>query len=258
MIGVSEQSSEKWTGIVGELADGSADMAVADLTVTEAREEAIDFSIPFMSGGITILSKKPVNTEQYFSFLDPFTLELWIIIAVSYLILGIVYIVLNIIKTKNEKCEESKISVLSLPILKITTIVFTILMACIYSASLSAFLAMEPAERPVESVEDLARQKIKFGTVQGGSTMAFFKAADNNYFHHTWRFLDKNNLNVKSNKEGVDRVLKDNGDYAFLMESTTAKYVTERICDLKTVGGIISCSYYCLSYMIFLYCSSLK
>ena len=54
--------------------------------------------------------------------------------------------------------------------------------------------------------------------------------------------MDKyTNLNVKSNKEGVERVLKDNGDYAFLMESTTAKYVTERICDLKTVGGIISC-----------------
>ena len=117
-------------------------------------------------------------------------------------------------------------------------------MACIYSASLSAFLAMEPAERPVESVEDLARQKIKFGTVEGGSTMAFFKAADNNYFQHTWGFMDKyTNLNVKSNKEGVERVLKDNGDYAFLMESTTAKYVTERVCDLQTVGGIIGYSF---------------
>ena len=73
--GVYQESSEKWTGMVGELAAGSADMAVADLTVTEAREESIDFSIPFMSGGITILSKKPVNTEQYFSFLDPFTLD---------------------------------------------------------------------------------------------------------------------------------------------------------------------------------------
>ena len=206
--GEYQESSEKWTGMVGELADGSADMAVADLTVTEARDEAIDFSIPFMSGGITILSKKPVNIEQYFSFLDPFTLELWIIIAVSYLILGVAYIVLNIIKKKNEKCEESKISVLSLPILKITTIVFTILMACIYTASLSAFLTTEPVERPVESIEDLVRQKtIKFGAVQGGSTMAFFKAADNNYFQQTWRFMDTyNNLNVESNKEGVKRV----------------------------------------------------
>jgi ABC-type amino acid transport substrate-binding protein len=73
--GVYEESSEKWTGMVGELADGSADMAIADLTVTEAREEAIDFSIPFMRGGITILSKKPINKEPYFSFLDPFTLD---------------------------------------------------------------------------------------------------------------------------------------------------------------------------------------
>ena len=47
-------------------------------------------------------------------------------------------------------------------------------MSCIYSASLSALLAM-PAERPVESVEDLAIKKIKFGAVQGGSTIAFLR-----------------------------------------------------------------------------------
>ena len=117
---------------------------------------------------------------------------------------------LNIIKKKNEKCEESKISVLSLPILKITTVVFTIFLACIYSGSLSHFLALEPAEKPVESAQDLASQNtIKFGTVKGGSTMAFFKEADNNYFQRTWRFMDSDTfLNVKSNKEGVERVLK--------------------------------------------------
>jgi len=244
--GVYEESSEKWNGVVGELADGSADMAIADLTVTEARDEAIDFSIPFMSGGITILTKKPRKNEKYLSFLDAFTLDVWIIIVVSYMVLGVAYIVINNIKKKNEKWEDSKISVFSLPILKITTIVFTILIACMYTASLSAFLSVEPIEEPIESVEDLARQNfVKFGAVHGGSTMDFFKATEIS-FYQTWRFLDDNNLNMRNNKEGVERVLKEDGNYAFLMESTSANYVTERMCDLETVGALINEFHYAI------------
>ena len=33
---------------------------------------------------------------------------------------------------------------------------------------------------------------------------------------------------MKSNKEGVERVLKEDGQYAFMMESTVVDYVVER------------------------------
>lgn len=42
---------------------------------------------------------------------------------------------------------------------------------------------------------------------------------------------------TQSNDEGVDRVLKGKGLYAFLMESTTLEYIIERNCDLMQVGG---------------------
>lgn len=42
---------------------------------------------------------------------------------------------------------------------------------------------------------------------------------------------------TKNNDEGVDRVLKGKGLYAFLMESTTLEYIIERNCDLMQVGG---------------------
>ena len=40
---------------------------------------------------------------------------------------------------------------------------------------------------------------------------------------------------MKSNKEGIDRVKKENGDYAFMMESTIVEYVVERHCELAQV-----------------------
>lgn len=44
---------------------------------------------------------------------------------------------------------------------------------------------------------------------------------------------------TKSNKEGVDRVLKGKGRYAFLMESSSIEYQTERECNLMQIGNTL-------------------
>jgi hypothetical protein len=44
---------------------------------------------------------------------------------------------------------------------------------------------------------------------------------------------------VTNNEEGVDRVKKAKGLYAFFMESTSIEYQVERNCDLQQVGGLL-------------------
>lgn len=39
--------------------------------------------------------------------------------------------------------------------------------------------------------------------------------------------------------EGVERVQRSNGLYAYLMESSTIEFFIERKCDLTQVGGMI-------------------
>jgi ionotropic glutamate receptor len=41
---------------------------------------------------------------------------------------------------------------------------------------------------------------------------------------------------TKSNLEGVERVIREKGGYAFLMESVSIQYVTERNCELAMIG----------------------
>lgn len=41
---------------------------------------------------------------------------------------------------------------------------------------------------------------------------------------------------TKSNEEGIDRVYNGKEDYAFLMESSSIAYSTERLCNLTQVG----------------------
>lgn len=42
---------------------------------------------------------------------------------------------------------------------------------------------------------------------------------------------------VKSAQEGIDRV--EAGGYAYLMESTSIEYITQRNCNLMQVGGLL-------------------
>lgn len=49
--------------------------------------------------------------------------------------------------------------------------------------------------------------------------------------------MKKNNKSMtSSNKEGIDRVYNKSVDYAFLMESKSIEYETERKCNLTQIG----------------------
>jgi hypothetical protein len=61
-------------------------LAVADLSITYEREQGVDFTMPFMNLGITILYTKPVKQDpNLFSFLSPLSLGVWIYMVTAYL-----------------------------------------------------------------------------------------------------------------------------------------------------------------------------
>jgi len=55
----AQDSQGRWNGMVGELVRHEADFAVAPLTISTQRERAIEFSMPFMNIGISIMICKP-------------------------------------------------------------------------------------------------------------------------------------------------------------------------------------------------------
>ena len=55
---------------------------------------------------------------------------------------------------------------------------------------------------------------------------------------------DQDDVFVKNSEEGIERVTKKDGFYAFFTESTLVDYVTERQCQLKQVGGLLDSKSY--------------
>ena len=53
-----EVDSNDFDSVLPAVMNGSADLAVAGITVTEARKRLVDFSIPYMSAGIVVIYRK--------------------------------------------------------------------------------------------------------------------------------------------------------------------------------------------------------
>ncbi|RLU24911.1 hypothetical protein DMN91_003002 [Ooceraea biroi] len=117
---------------------------------------------------------------------------------------------------------------------------FTLIIISSYTANLAAFLTVERMITPIENAADLAEQtEISYGTLEGGSTMTFFRDSKIGIYQKMWKFMESKtpSVFVQTYEEGVKRVLE--GDYAFLMESTMLDYSVQRDCNLTQIGGLL-------------------
>lgn len=128
--------------------------------------------------------------------------------------------------------------------------IFAVIIANSYTANLAAFLTTIKMEGSITSIEDLAEQtKVKFGTMEGGSTYFFFAESNETTYRLAYNLMQNNDPSVytKGNQEGVERVLKNYGTYMFLMETTSLEYNTERSCHLKMVGDKFGEKHYAIA-----------
>ena len=66
-FGTLLKAPNKYNGMIGELLDRKADLAIAPLTITENRMKVIDFTQPFMTSGAGIFLLRDKNKIQFFS-----------------------------------------------------------------------------------------------------------------------------------------------------------------------------------------------
>ncbi|XP_053316229.1 glutamate receptor 2 isoform X1 [Spea bombifrons] len=275
--GARDAETKIWNGMVGELVYGKADIAIAPLTITLVREEVIDFSKPFMSLGISIMIKKPQKSKPgVFSFLDPLAYEIWMCIVFAYIGVSVVLFLVSRFSPYEWHTEEFEdgretqsndssnefgifnslwfslgafmqqgcdISPRSLSgrIVGGVWWFFTLIIISSYTANLAAFLTVERMVSPIESAEDLSKQtEIAYGTLDSGSTKEFFRRSKIAVFDKMWTYMKsaEPSVFVKTTAEGVARVRKSKGKYAYLLESTMNEYIEQRKpCDTMKVGG---------------------
>jgi glutamate receptor, ionotropic, plant len=71
------------------------DGAIGDIAITMNRDEAIDFTQPFIDIGLVILAPVKKHITNSWAFLQPFTLRMWCVTGLFFLIVGVVIWILE-------------------------------------------------------------------------------------------------------------------------------------------------------------------
>ncbi|XP_030033794.2 glutamate receptor ionotropic, kainate 2 [Manduca sexta] len=270
--GSYDNATNRWTGMIGRLmTDPNIDFAVTDLTITSEREKAVDFTTPFMNLGIAILFRKPKPPEpKLFAFLLPFSNGVWICLGFAYLGTSLLlYVVGRLCHEEWQNpypCIEdppalenqftlanalwfnlgavllqgSEIAPVAYGTRAVASMwwLFALVITSSYTANLATLLATKSTTELIHNVNELANNKlgIKFGAKANGSTHLFFKNSQNEMFQKMYEDMSHWSMPT-SNDEGIKKVATE--DFAFLMESTSIDYVTERNCNVTKVGDML-------------------
>ncbi|XP_076741120.1 glutamate receptor, ionotropic, N-methyl D-aspartate 2B, b isoform X2 [Maylandia zebra] len=260
-----------WNGMVGEVVDKNAHMAVGSLTINEERSEVIDFSVPFIETGISVMVSRSNGTVSPSAFLEPFSADVWVMMFVMLLIVSAVAVFVfeyfspvgynrcladgrepggpsftigkaiwllwglvfnNSVPVQNPKGTTSKIMVS-------VWAFFAVIFLASYTANLAAFMIQEEYVDQVSGLSDKKFQKpnefsppFRFGTVPNGSTERNIR---NNY-------RDMHAYMTSFHQKNVDEALyslKTGKLDAFIYDAAVLNYMAGRDegCKLVTIGS---------------------
>uniref|UniRef100_K1PDJ4 Glutamate receptor 1 n=1 Tax=Magallana gigas TaxID=29159 RepID=K1PDJ4_MAGGI len=270
-FGSANKTVGTWNGMIGELLDQKADLALASLTITRARQRVVDFTKPFMKIGISIMIKKPDKQKPgVFSFMEPLDSMVWVCVSLAFTGVSLVLFFIGRWSPFEWRAEASRkeISVTNAFTLSNTLwfslgalmqqgsdifprsisgrIVgsawwfFTLILISSYTANLAAFLTIERLIPPIQGVEDLVKSKdVEYGTFKGGSTEAFFEMSQVPIYRQMYEYMKSkgDQVMVNSDKEGYEKVRQSKGDYAYLVESPKNDYQNQKKpCNTMKVG----------------------
>ncbi|KAK5979695.1 Ligand-gated ion channel [Trichostrongylus colubriformis] len=245
-----EDESGRWNGIIGVLQRHEADVSISAVTITYSRVEVVDFTLPFMHLGISILlarTNDDLEKSSMFTFLEPLSFSVWMSLIGAYLSVSFVMYLLarfspyewydiEKIDERDRSIENQKnqFSVLNslwfavgslmqqgsdvIPRAAATRVVaviwwmFTQILISSYTAQLAAFLTVERMTTPIESTADLAsQQKIRYGTLKSGSTMDFFRESRIPIYERMWSVMESSSPTVFVNSSKVSLLQRQKG-----------------------------------------------
>ncbi|XP_023215775.1 ionotropic receptor 25a-like [Centruroides sculpturatus] len=198
----------EWNGMIKDLKDRKAEIALGPISVMAERETVVDFTVPYYDlVGITILMKKTKVASSLFKFLTVLENKVWGCILAAYFFTSFLMYLFDRLspysfhnnREKYKDDEENRDFTakeclwfcmtsltpqgggeaprnLSGRLVAATWWLFGFIIIASYTANLAAFLTVSRLDSPIEGLDDLAKQyKIKYAPQNDTSSMTYFE-----------------------------------------------------------------------------------
>ncbi|XP_033830796.2 glutamate receptor ionotropic, NMDA 2D [Periophthalmus magnuspinnatus] len=261
----------EWNGMVGEVVSNRADMAIGSLTINEERSEVVEFSVPFVETGISVMVSRSNGTVSPSAFLEPYSPAVWVMMFVMCLSVVAVTVFIfeffspvgynrslqsakksggskftigksvwllwalvfnNSVPVENPRGTTSKIMVL-------VWAFFAVIFLASYTANLAAFMIQEEYIDTVSGLSDKKFQHpteqyppLRFGTVPNGSTEENIRS----------NYPNMHQYMIRNNQRGVEDAidnLKTGKLDAFIYDAAVLNYMARKDegCKVMTIGS---------------------
>ncbi|XP_012892000.1 PREDICTED: glutamate receptor ionotropic, NMDA 2C [Dipodomys ordii] len=260
-----------WNGMIGEVYYKRADMAIGSLTINEERSEIVDFSVPFVETGISVMVARSNGTVSPSAFLEPYSPAVWVMMFVMCLTVVAITVFMfeyfspvsynqnltkgkkpggpsftigksvwllwalvfnNSVPIENPRGTTSKIMVL-------VWAFFAVIFLASYTANLAAFMIQEQYIDTVSGLSDKKFQRpqdqyppFRFGTVPNGSTERNIRSNYRDMHVHMVKF------NQRSVEDALTSLKMGKLD-AFIYDAAVLNYMAgkDEGCKLVTIGS---------------------
>ncbi|KAJ8679000.1 hypothetical protein QAD02_014787 [Eretmocerus hayati] len=219
-FGSYNASSGQWSGAIGRLVRGEADLGVAEFTMTEERVEVVDFTQPILQSRSYLYMRQPDGSAlQWSAYFRVFTVRVWIAMKVTLILASIVITYMRT-KIEGESVPPDHISenylgvwaiycqqglpdfprASSMRIAYLSLILKAFIIYAMYSACLISYLALNSQSAPFKNTDEFSKDT-------SYTLMTMKESSDYDIFATSTDGLWKRMMNKMANPELLPRTV---------------------------------------------------
>uniref|UniRef100_R7W138 Glutamate receptor n=1 Tax=Aegilops tauschii TaxID=37682 RepID=R7W138_AEGTA len=192
------------------------DAAIGDIAITMRRTVTFDFTQPFIETGLVILAPVKEHITSSWAFLQPFSLEMWCVTGLFFLIVGVVIWVLE-----HRINDDFRGSVQ----------LFNFVLRTHYTASLTSILTVQQLDTSIKGIDDLKNSNDPIG-FQVGSFAQDYMVKELNISRSRLRALGSPQEYAEALKIGP----KEGGVMAIVDERPYVELFLSTYCKIAVAG----------------------
>ncbi|XP_066939755.1 probable glutamate receptor [Macrobrachium rosenbergii] len=240
----------QWNGLIGEVYNDEADIAVASIDVTKKRSLAVDFPIGVGYSKYIMYMKRPSNSDYMWrAYTKQFSLLVWIVTAVFILWVTILfYLNLKISQFPSPLVfSEASFTIIgfilgqgtSIPLertairlIALTTLMTQVLLLVHYTSDLMSGLTAGPPLPRVSNLLDVASSSdLQLGYLKHISIDEYLRDSSIDAYRKIWEGIHERKLVdlASTNEDGFRRVL-DNKNYVYMTADRAFLYRYSQEC----------------------------
>ncbi|XP_033609385.1 probable glutamate receptor isoform X2 [Cryptotermes secundus] len=244
----SRNSDGTWSGIVGMVASGRADVGLNVMTITKSRLDVVHYVQPIATSRVTVYVRKPNATfSPARQILTPFALKLWRVIGLTVLLIAVLlsavsynsketanYRIYNsIFYTINIFCQQSSFLPRTWPcrLICLTAYVTFMVLLMAYSASSISYLTVQRYQLPFRDFQGLLDDgTYGLGVVYDNAHEELLKNSKNLIIRKAYKTLvePKRQKLPRSTVEGLRRLCNED-KYSFFCSKIMAKGLMQNL-----------------------------